>query len=42
MDPIDDPTNCERIKRGITKPIINSKQKFGLGLKKPKKALKRK
>ncbi len=32
MDAIKDPTMRERIERAIIKPIINAKQKFGLGV----------
>ena len=32
MDAIKDPTLRERVERGITKPIINAKQKFGIGV----------
>ena len=34
MDAIKDPTLRERIERGIIRPIINTKQKFGMGVKK--------
>ena len=33
LDSIENPTMRERIERAIVKPIINTKQKFGLGLK---------
>ena len=34
MDAIKDPTLRERVERGIIGPIINAKQKFGMGVKK--------
>ena len=34
MDAIKDPTMRERVERGIIRPIINAKQKFGMGVKK--------
>ena len=34
MDAIKDPTLRERVERGIIRPIINAKQKFGMGVKK--------
>lgn len=37
MDSIKDPTMRERVERAIIKPIINTKQKFGLGVKTSKK-----
>jgi hypothetical protein len=33
LDSIDNPTMREKIERAIVKPIINAKQRFGLGLK---------
>ena len=33
MDAIENPTIRERIEKAIVKPIINTKQKFWLGLK---------
>ena len=34
MDAIKDPTLRERLDRGIIRPIINAKQKLGMGVKK--------
>ena len=34
MDAIKDPKMRERVERGIIRPIINAKQKFGMGVKK--------
>ena len=34
MDAIKDPTLHERVERGIIRPIIKAKQKFGMGVKK--------
>ena len=34
MDAIKDPTLRERVERGIIRPIINAKQKFGMVVKK--------
>ena len=34
MDAIKDPTMRERVERGIIRPIIDAKQKFGMGVKK--------
>ena len=33
LDSIDNPTTREKIERAIIKPIINAKQKFGLGIR---------
>ena len=44
MDAIKDPTIRERIERGIIKPVISTKAKFGLGYvtsKNSKRALKK-